>query len=564
MTKQRDLKQLIRERQTKTGESYSSARQEVLKKVLGASRAVSDVVNTGNPADMLGLKPPTCIPEAADGYDCVLPKGHRSNEHGDDHQNTAGTWWNVGQTAVGCKHELTVQTPDLTKALTEQGVSVCCTCDAQVVVPLVASRGFGSQLMSVKLAESFSGLRAKASKEIGTDVDREFSSIKSSDRQAQRLADSSDNGFVSFLDEATFEAVKMERLPCGHKLRHRSEMLLDLKALWGVAGIQGWEQLLEEERQKHRTGRCAEAIADVKLLPKYDESAKRMTMVLADMTGRVLWPKTGAFIDPPAEQSVEAEWSDPQTPSPSLLTGWLATRDFSNHTVTETQELDFHTKGECLNSFENRILSVLSIHTPEELENRLLSIMDLHTPEGVDKAIKDTGGFVPSAVGPANKVALVVWSELPLLRKVFFFQSVAERLTFLTEYSSRVGRGAWFPVLMPEGVVIDTHTSETYSLSDKSKWGATLAGVRALFGPRLGLLIANATVDVTINGKPAKLPARAHYCDVLLAGGYDPTRTLSITYRGVNGEGGTLWPKKNPAVEVTIGMRFSIADTSNA
>lgn len=35
-----------------------------------------------------------------DSYDygeCVLPNGHRSDEHGDDHQSPDGTWWNVGR-----------------------------------------------------------------------------------------------------------------------------------------------------------------------------------------------------------------------------------------------------------------------------------------------------------------------------------------------------------------------------------------------------------------------------------------------------------------------------------
>jgi hypothetical protein len=94
MTKQRDLKKQVRARAEKTGETYTAARAAMRE---GKSRFVrhclgcNAVVPDGPEAEKH-----VCLCGTPYG-ECVLPRGHRSDEHGDDHQKADGTWWNVGQ-----------------------------------------------------------------------------------------------------------------------------------------------------------------------------------------------------------------------------------------------------------------------------------------------------------------------------------------------------------------------------------------------------------------------------------------------------------------------------------
>jgi hypothetical protein len=71
MTDKRDLKALVRERMAKTGESYVTAKR--------AMKANAERCDTKY-------------------GECVLPKGHHSEEHGDDHKAANGSYWNVGTT----------------------------------------------------------------------------------------------------------------------------------------------------------------------------------------------------------------------------------------------------------------------------------------------------------------------------------------------------------------------------------------------------------------------------------------------------------------------------------
>lgn len=100
MTKQRDLKKQIRARMSKTGESYTTARAQVLSEATG-----------GQPCD---------TPYGV----CTLRKGHRSDEHGDDHQGLDGTWWNVGRTSHASPlEEVTKRLAAMEAELKASGVS---------------------------------------------------------------------------------------------------------------------------------------------------------------------------------------------------------------------------------------------------------------------------------------------------------------------------------------------------------------------------------------------------------------------------------------------------------
>lgn len=75
-------------------------------------------------------------------------------------------------------------------------------------------------------------------------------------------------------------------------------------------------------------------------------------------------------------------------------------------------------------------------------------------------------------------------------------------------------------------------------------------------------------VRVTVNGKLVEVDGPTmDYRAVVSAAGYSPERVLSVTYRlregGDRERSGSLWPTKAP-VEVANGMVFSVADTSNA
>lgn len=69
--------------------------QPLLQPILNAAAAQRETIDTLMAKNMRAADPGLCDTP----YDeCVLPRGHRSDEHGDDHQRSDGVWWNIGQT----------------------------------------------------------------------------------------------------------------------------------------------------------------------------------------------------------------------------------------------------------------------------------------------------------------------------------------------------------------------------------------------------------------------------------------------------------------------------------
>jgi ribosomal protein L37E len=134
----------------------------------------------------------------------------------------------------------------------------------------------------------------------GTDSSKQASVLKPLFMSPEELAKVP--GGVSYMDK-DFVVVKMEQLPCGHTLRENTEIPQDLRALWGQAGIDGWNRILAGEREKHLTGRCSEAVTDLHLVPRYNRTpgyeGPPMTMVLTDGAGKRLFPESGVFEEMP-------------------------------------------------------------------------------------------------------------------------------------------------------------------------------------------------------------------------------------------------------------------------
>lgn len=122
MTTKRDLKALVRERMAKTGESYQTALRAL------QSAKESPVLNVGNlpPAEALAFAERVCDTQYGE---CVLPKGHLIEGHGDDHQTADGTWWNIGQEmGLTAREQSRVEAAMLLSAEQEGRLIVCTFC----------------------------------------------------------------------------------------------------------------------------------------------------------------------------------------------------------------------------------------------------------------------------------------------------------------------------------------------------------------------------------------------------------------------------------------------------
>lgn len=145
MTKQRDLKALVRERMAKTGESYQTAKRAVeAQRPVGPAddvnylRGKATLLNEQAALlEQLEVASQRCQTEYGE---CVLPKGHRSEEHGGDHQSPDGVWWNVGWTPGDSKP----REPGCLCHL-EEGDSPCSVHDPDHVVPPLDKDGLCTQ-----------------------------------------------------------------------------------------------------------------------------------------------------------------------------------------------------------------------------------------------------------------------------------------------------------------------------------------------------------------------------------------------------------------------------------
>ena len=298
MTKQRKFKKLVRARAAKTGESYTEARRQLKEKAL-----------CDTPYD-----------------ECVLPKGHT-----DDHQKFDGTKWNVARTLkpdTELKGPTPINAPEPIDSMQQEvGVAVgnleaawriglqhdqpkASTPQGQVGMAVDPEDGripagldiydddAVSAALSAQRKETLKRLaeeQREQSFDSAPDRERLLADVKKLGKLLMKVPETP--GSIGYIDQDSFVLMKVEPLPCGHVLRENTEIRQDLKALWGQAGVDGWKKVLEGEREKHLSGRCSEALSELRLVAATNHGPKYppVTMVLVDSTGRQLFPEEGDF-----------------------------------------------------------------------------------------------------------------------------------------------------------------------------------------------------------------------------------------------------------------------------
>lgn len=514
MTKQKDLKKKIRARTAKTGESYTEARRHLLSE---------------KPTD-----PVFCS--------------------------------KCGQTDVGQQGEYPCSECALPTTWDKEypgGVRVGNS------RPLVEVRGFANPVPS-DAAEAIEKLRVKARAEIRAEMPA-TSTVLGADAAGAA-------GPQRILDSATFELVEMERLPCGHSVRKSVELPQDLRVLWGQPGVDAFERLFAEERRKHLDGQCAAATGTLKLVPRYDETAKRMTLVIANSDGRQLWPETGTFTAvPEIDYPVGKEgFNDPAMQVSTWAHGsdsnkWDYMRPGMErlpcgHVVLDP---DSPTAQAVVKSFR----TLYGIDGHDKLHEANVAERQRHLSGACLKPDSDTVSREPGCTchwEVGDSPCKVHDSEAPVdfnaLQYLRFNPSGGDDKNLFNRGFER----------MPCGhLVLDPDSEQAKNVVEDLKAFHGVEGEKELRAVNdferqrhlSGECLKNPEPKVLaiLNGRPVGLPKVATYRDVLIAEGFDAERVLSVTYRAKNGKWkfeGILSPGQ--AVEVFPGMIFNVADTSNA
>lgn len=337
-------------------------------------------------------------------------------------------------------------------------------------------------------------------------------------------------GPQSVLDEKTFEMVKLEKLPCGHSVRKSSEVPQDLKALWGQAGVEGFERVFQEQRQKHLEGRCSEATDTFKLVPKRDFWTNQITMALADDAGRILWPTDRKFVDAeigPSIFTIDVE--------AAVRSGELTAVE-GKRVLERRRAKGVLPPGEVAVAFAAQVEELSGEPTtPAKFDDALgfaeiavtkQTPAPLH-PNFVPRIKLDTDPIRNALVG-ADVQHLRLKAEA-LSKQADLLEEAEKARLKAMKVCKRCGEeprpedpglsnGAccycdyWN---IPVGPAREAHRAERRAPTRYN----------AVQGDR-------EPVVALVNGKPCQLPRRATYADVLKEAGYDPERIISVTYRG--------------------------------